>query len=256
MTLGRVFSLGQLKSLRQGVFESKTGFHSLFFFQTRSPRLVDTERFFIEVVAGNRVGSRAAAHANVAELTAAALSLQIIGVAQFVEHYRVLPDLNERLFSEIPGQGRQVSTGINLSLMRDEAHRGPGQTALGHGVHLGGMGSGMSNSMSNSVGFQFDPGRTGHCHFGRADACGALQRVCGVRCSMRSLGRRGRAVFGSATLPNHPKIMRRTGCLQLNAAFERALVKPVQHPLILFGRNHLFGRDVNAASHRYQQECV
>jgi hypothetical protein len=48
--------------------------------------------------------------------------------------------------------------------------------------------------------------------------------------SGRSLG----VAFRNPPLTNHTEVMGRTGCLQLDAAFERALVEPVQHPLVLF----------------------
>jgi len=49
-------------------------------------RLVDTERLFIQIVAGGGESARAAAHANVAKLAATALPIEIIYVAQLMEH--------------------------------------------------------------------------------------------------------------------------------------------------------------------------
>src|SRR5579864_9073211 len=45
--------------------------------QTRSERLVDAERFLIEIVAGCCIGAGAATHTDIAELAATALSLQV-----------------------------------------------------------------------------------------------------------------------------------------------------------------------------------
>ena len=61
----------------------------------RGSRLVDAEWLLIEVVAGSGVGAGAASHANVSEFAAATLALQIIDIAQLIEHYRVFPDVGE-----------------------------------------------------------------------------------------------------------------------------------------------------------------
>ena len=63
--------------------------------QTCGPRLVDAERLLIEIVAGGRIGTRTAAHADIAELAAAAFAFQIVDVAQLIEHDRVFPDVGE-----------------------------------------------------------------------------------------------------------------------------------------------------------------
>src|ERR1700674_734160 len=76
------------------------------FFQICRTRLVDAERLLVEIVAGGCIGACAATHANVSELTASALPLQVVDIAQLIEHYRVLPDIGERLLSQIPCQGR------------------------------------------------------------------------------------------------------------------------------------------------------
>ncbi len=59
-----------------------------------------------------------------------------------------------------------------------------------------------------------------------------------------------------APLANHAEVVRRAGRLHFDAAFERAIVEPVQHPLVFFRRNHLFGGDIHAATYRHQQEGV
>ena len=73
---------------------------------------------------------------------------------------------------------------------------------------------------------------------------------------MCSLGRSRRTVLRNPPLANHAEVVRRTGRLHLNATFERAIVEPVQHALVLFRRNHLFGGNIDAAAHWHQQECV
>ena len=65
-----------------------------------------------------------------------------------------------------------------------------------------------------------------------------------------------RQAVGGLALPRHPEVMRSAGGLQLDAAFERLIVEPVQHLLILFRRHHLLGGDIHSASHRHQQEGV
>src|ERR1035441_2412543 len=115
----------------------------LLFLQAFRLRLVDAERFLIEIVAGSGKGAGAASHADVAELATSAFSFQVVGVAQFVEHYRVLPDVGERLLFQPPSQGGQVPAGTPLALRRKETHGGSGQTPFGHGVHVGGMRAGV-----------------------------------------------------------------------------------------------------------------
>src|SRR5271165_3460755 len=126
--------------------------------QAGRTRFVNAERFLIEIVASGGVSASAASHANVAKLAATALSLQVVDIAELIEYHRVLPDLSERLLSEISGQGRQISTGIDFALMRDETHRGSGEAALGHGVHVGRMRSRVSDCVSYSMWLQFDAG--------------------------------------------------------------------------------------------------
>ena len=79
-----------------------------------------------------------------------------------------------------------------------------------------------------------------------------LQRL--ALCSLR--GRCRGTVLRRAPLANHAEVVRRAGRLQLDATFQRAIVEPVQHPLVLFRGNHLLGGDIHAATHRHQQECV
>ena len=121
-------------------------------------RFVDAEWLFIEIVAGGGKGARAASHANVAELAATALAFQVVDVAQLIEYHRVFPDIGERLLFQIPGQSRQISTGINLALMRNETDGGSGQASLGHGVHVGRMSARMSHGLADAMRFQFDAG--------------------------------------------------------------------------------------------------
>src|SRR5215469_13152719 len=64
------------------------------------------------------------------------------------------------------------------------------------------------------------------------------------------------AAIGSATLTDNPEEMRCTGGFQLDIAGERLIVEPVQHSLVLGGRDHLLFSDVDAAAHRNKQEGV
>ena len=66
---------------------------------------------------------------------------------------------------------------------------------------------------------------------------------------MSSIRRRCRSMLRHSPLPDHAEIMRSASRFQLNAAFQRAIVEPVQHALIFFRRNHLLGGDIDAASH-------
>src|ERR1700674_3342370 len=58
--------------------------HGDLVFQTCRARLVDAERLLVEIVAGGGIGTRAASHADVAELAAAALAFQVIDIAQLI----------------------------------------------------------------------------------------------------------------------------------------------------------------------------
>src|SRR5450755_3231558 len=111
-------------------------------------RLIDAERFFAEIVAGGSVSTRPASHADVLELAAAALPFQVFAIAQFIKDDRVFPDIGEHLLLKVACQRREVATGIDFTLMREETYSGPGQAALSHGVHVGRMTSRMSHSVS------------------------------------------------------------------------------------------------------------
>src|SRR5580700_6687553 len=124
--------------------------------QTCRTRLVDAERLLVEIVPGGGIGARTATHADIAELATAALALQVVDVAELIEHHGVFPDVCERLLFQVSCQCRQISTGIDLALMRDETHRGSSQASLGHGVHVGGMSSRVSDCMSDPMRLQFD----------------------------------------------------------------------------------------------------
>ena len=66
-------------------------------FQTFGVWFVNAEWLFLEIVAGGRISAGPAAHADIAELAAAALAFQVVDIAQFVEDYRVFPDFGKRL---------------------------------------------------------------------------------------------------------------------------------------------------------------
>lgn len=125
-------------------------------FHTCRPRLVNAERFLVEIVAGGSVGTRAATHTDIAKLAAAAFSLEIIDIAKLIKHHRVFPDICERLLFQIASQRRQVSTGINFALVRDETNGGSSQASLGHGIHVRRMSSRVTHCVPDPMRFQFD----------------------------------------------------------------------------------------------------
>src|SRR5208337_2761994 len=112
-------------------------------------RLVNAEGFFIQVVASGSKGPSAATHAEAAKLAVAAFPFQIIRVSQLLENAGILPNLGKRLPVEVSCQNRQISAGINLALVRNEADPRAGQAPLGNGIHalgvamagLGGVGT-------------------------------------------------------------------------------------------------------------------
>src|SRR5215469_10067077 len=64
------------------------------------------------------------------------------------------------------------------------------------------------------------------------------------------------AAIGSATLTGNPEVMRCTGGLKLDVSGERLIVEPVQHSLVVGGRDHLLFGDVDSAANRDKQEGV
>src|ERR1017187_5757995 len=163
----------------------------------RGARLIDAERLFRQEVAGGSVRPSAATHANVAELAAAALSFQVVVVAQLGEDVGVVPDFRETLLPQVTRERRQISAREDLALVRDKTDAGSRQAALCHGIHVAGV-AGVSDRPPASR-LQIDPCRTWHGHVRRSNLVGA---------------RRGRLNFiatsqavGSLALPRHPKIM-------------------------------------------------
>src|ERR1035438_4377776 len=75
----------------------------------RGARLIDTERLFRQEVTGGSVSPGAAAHADVAELAAAALPFQVVAVAQLGEDIGIVPDFSEALLAQITCDCRQIS---------------------------------------------------------------------------------------------------------------------------------------------------
>src|SRR5271165_63115 len=196
-------------------------------FQAFRPRFVDAEWFLIQIISGGGIRARAAAHADVAELAAAALSLQIVNIAQLVEDERVLPNVGERLLAQIPRQCRQVATGIDLAPMRNETYCGSGQASLGHGVHIGGMSARMSHCLADALRLQLDSGRAWHRHLSSADSGRFVpQRPLAGRTLRRfnypmgSLSRSRGTMLRNPALANHSEVMRSAGRLKLDAAFQ------------------------------------
>src|SRR5689334_23189175 len=100
------------------------------------PGLIYAKGLLIHEVASGGVGSCAAAHAYVAEFTTAALSFQLVRIAQLVEHSGVLPDIRERLFAQVSGYHGQITARVNLTLVRNETHPCSRKTPLGHRVEV------------------------------------------------------------------------------------------------------------------------
>src|SRR5579884_719692 len=122
-------------------------FFMLAFACDRSFRLIDAEWLFIHEIASRGVSASATAHAHVAKFAAAAFTFQAIGVAELRKHYRIVPNICERLLAQVARERRKISAGINLALMRDETHAGTGQAAFRHRVHCfrtAGVTTGMS----------------------------------------------------------------------------------------------------------------
>src|SRR5512142_2587937 len=96
--------------------------------------LVDAERLFGEEVAGGGEGAGAAAHANVAELAAAALPFQVVGLAPLAEDFGVVPDIGEGLLAQVAGDDWQISARKNFAFVRDKTDARSGEAAFGHGI--------------------------------------------------------------------------------------------------------------------------
>ena len=68
-------------------------------FEIPHARFVDAEWFLVEVVARGGECACAASHANVAELAAAALTFQIVGVAESIENCGMFPNVGKALLT-------------------------------------------------------------------------------------------------------------------------------------------------------------
>src|SRR5207302_9644415 len=211
--------------------------------------LVHAERFFVQKVAGGGISAGTAAHTDVAKLAAATLACQVVSLAQLAKDFGVLPDFGEALLAEVPRNHAQVSAGINFALMRNEAHTGASQTTLGHGVHVVGMAGGMTGRRLSALRLQQDSGRTRHHHVAWADL--SLRDCCLYSC--RSLNW---AALRNSALANHAEVMGCAGSFQLDAAFQRLVIKPVQHLFVFFRRDHLFGGNIHTAAYGHEQERV
>src|SRR5664279_6399358 len=138
----------------------------------RGTRLVHTERLFGQEVPGGSVSARPASHADMAEFTATALPFQVVVIAQLAEHHRVSPDVGKTLLPQVAGDGGQITAGEDFSLVRDKAHTGSSQAALGHRIHVAGMASGMTRVTYRrpAARLQRYSCRSRHRHFGGANA--------------------------------------------------------------------------------------
>ena len=59
------------------------------------------------------------------------------------------------------------------------------------------------------------------------------------------------AFGGALALAYYAEIMRRACGFQLNAAFQRLVVKPVQHLFVFFRRDHLLSGNVHPTPYRH-----
>ena len=73
---------------------------------------------------------------------------------------------------------------------------------------------------------------------------------------MRGLHERCSAALRRTALAHDAEVVRRAGGFQLDAAFLRAVVKPIQNLFVFVGRHHLLFGDAHTAAHRNQQESV
>ncbi len=83
-------------------------------------RLINAIGFLGHVFAGEFIGPRPAASADLSELTSSAFPPIPIGIAKILEDFRFHPDLPERFFFYISAIQFEVATGLNLTDMGDE----------------------------------------------------------------------------------------------------------------------------------------
>src|SRR5215212_1986712 len=114
---------------QSGPAESPSG--RIRFTPAHSHRRVVAVRLLREIVLRVSVGAGAAAHADFAELAAAALAFQVRFVPQVAEDRTPPPDLRQRRLFYIAGADREVTAREDFARVRDEAHGLPRQTALG-----------------------------------------------------------------------------------------------------------------------------
>ena len=85
-------------------------------------RLVIAIRLFRQRVAGDSIGTGAAAAAGVAELASATLGLQLVGVAALAKQLGMLIDIDHRVTRETAALDRQESAGTDAAGVADEHH--------------------------------------------------------------------------------------------------------------------------------------
>src|SRR5262245_52822556 len=90
------------------------------------------ERFFGQKRSGSSVGSCATAPATRVVTALAAFPLQRVGIAQILEHQRLVPDVLEALDSRVAGTDRQIAARVDPAFVRDEADARASQAAARH----------------------------------------------------------------------------------------------------------------------------
>src|SRR5476649_1103569 len=99
------------------------------FFEIRAIR---TERLLREKTSRRRVGTGAAAAAQRLIAALAALPFERVRVAQLLEHRRVVPDVLEGGLPRAAGADREVTAGVDIAFVGDEADGGAGEAAARH----------------------------------------------------------------------------------------------------------------------------
>ena len=153
------------------------------------------------------------------------MPFRLSGVTELLKHRGVLPNLRQTLLVEIARQSRQVAAGINFTLIGNERHAGAGQTTFGHGLHAIRMARPRGPGMRMKV----DSRRAGHGQIRGADLLPIAAK--------RGLRQRGSAALRRTALAHDAEVVRRAGGFQLDAAFLRAVVKPIQDFFVFVGRH-------------------
>src|SRR5581483_12004949 len=198
-------------------------------------RTIGAERFLGEEAAGRGIRARTAPAADGDVAAVAALAFVLVGIAQLLEHARVVPDVGEPLDARVAGRGRQVPAGIHRPFVRDEADARSRQAAARHRRQRL-LTAGVARRRAVAVAHH-------------------LRRRLGLR-PRRDEGAAEVAAraFVLEALRADAVVVRRARGLQIDRTVPRLLVEPVEHALVLVGRQHLGGRDLDPAPDRNEHE--